>query len=252
MSAQQRYSVIIATAQPVVNIGIENILRRDRRFQIGYVHTLDYLGIEQLLTVLDQRRGLPKADVGLVTYEPHKDPNREVARAIRERMRFISMNAPSPKPETDAKNALVAMLAGASGWYPLETTAKELPTAVKEVAQGGRFLPKNTYEDLIETLFLYKEEALGLYRPAIYQEQADITPIIKKLARRECEVLELSAQGYDKQEVAIKMKISESTVKNHKHYITDKLGLWTGKDLNLVARLLRQAKGSSLANAEKI
>ena len=64
----------------------------------------------------------------------------------------------------------------------------------------------------------------------------------ESLTERECEILELIADGLTNQEIADKLTIEVGTVKNHIHSIFDKLNLSNRKDAAIYLSLLQQSE----------
>ena len=107
-----------------------------------------------------------------------------------------------------------AFAAGASGYVLKEAADKELVQAIREVADGGR----------------YVHPALGarmVTAEAEERRRAEDDP----LSEREREVLRLLALGHTNQEIAKMLYISVRTAETHRAHIMQKLRLQTRADL---------------------
>ncbi|MFE5428488.1 response regulator [Peribacillus simplex] len=114
-----------------------------------------------------------------------------------------------------------ALKTGAQGYLLKEMDADALIDAVRVVAEGGSYLhPKVTHN-------LVKE-----YRRLAAEEGADhsvhtieIRRPLHLLTRRECEVLQLLADGKSNRAIGETLYISEKTVKNHVSNILQKMNV---------------------------
>ncbi|MDQ0218427.1 response regulator transcription factor [Peribacillus cavernae] len=115
-----------------------------------------------------------------------------------------------------------ALKTGASGYLLKEMDADALIEAVKVVADGGSYLhPKVTHNLVREYRRLAADEKTG--------GDAQHTPEIRRplhlLTRRECEVLQLLADGKSNRGIGESLYISEKTVKNHVSNILQKMNV---------------------------
>ena len=107
-----------------------------------------------------------------------------------------------------------AFAAGASGYVLKEAADEEVVSAVREIAEGGR----------------YVHPALGARMVAAEAEEraaAEADP----LSEREREVLRLLALGHTNQEIAEQLYISVRTAESHRAHIMQKLRLTTRAEL---------------------
>lgn len=110
-----------------------------------------------------------------------------------------------------------ALRSGAEGCVLHDADAAELVTAVREVAAGRRYLSPSMDERAIES---YLDQALT----------APLDPY-DTLTDREREVLQLSAEGSSRREIAARLSISPRTVEAHRAHLMQKLDLHTQTDL---------------------
>jgi DNA-binding NarL/FixJ family response regulator len=108
--------------------------------------------------------------------------------------------------------------AGALGFINLNCNATDVQKAIQEVHAGRRHLAaRGAQTTLSPTL----------------DEQGEATPkdICEKLTNREREVLQLAADGNDRNAIARRLFISQRTVETHRAHFMHKLGLHSQTDL---------------------
>ena len=116
-----------------------------------------------------------------------------------------------------------ALKTGASGYLLKEMDADALVEAVKVVADGGSYLhPKVTHNLVNEYRRL---SAVGAGNSGGYSSQIEIRRPLHLLTRRECEVLQLLADGKSNRGIGEALYISEKTVKNHVSNILQKMNV---------------------------
>ena len=123
-----------------------------------------------------------------------------------------------------------AFAAGASGYVLKEAADEEVVTAVREIANGGR----------------YVHPALGA-RMVTAEAEARAAAEADPLSEREREVLRLLALGYTNQEIAKMLYISVRTAETHRAHIMQKLQISTRAELvrYALAQRLLEPDGSS-------
>ena len=121
-----------------------------------------------------------------------------------------------------------AFAAGASGYVLKEAADEEVVAAVREIANGGR----------------YVHPALGA-RMVAAEAQARAAIEADPLSEREREVLRLLALGHTNQEIAKMLYISVRTAETHRAHIMQKLRLSTR------AELVRYALSQGLLEEER-
>ena len=115
-----------------------------------------------------------------------------------------------------------ALKTGACGYLLKEMDADALIEAVKVVAAGGSYLhPKVTHNLVNEFRRLAAEEEGGNN----YVLQMEVRRPLHLLTRRECEVLQLLADGKSNRGIGDALYISEKTVKNHVSNILQKMNV---------------------------
>lgn len=112
-----------------------------------------------------------------------------------------------------------ALKTGAMGYLLKEMDADALIEAVKVVADGGSYLhPKVTHNLVNEYRRLATDDFKGTQKTL-----PEIRRPFHLLTRRECEVLQLLADGQSNRTIGETLFISEKTVKNHVSNILQKM-----------------------------
>jgi len=114
-----------------------------------------------------------------------------------------------------------ALKTGASGYLLKEMDADALVDAVKVVADGGAYLHPKVTHNLVNE---YRRLA-GDQSENAYAQQVEIRRPLHLLTRRECEVLQLLADGKSNRGIGEAIFISEKTVKNHVSNILQKMNV---------------------------
>ncbi|WP_174728938.1 response regulator [Mesobacillus harenae] len=116
-----------------------------------------------------------------------------------------------------------ALKTGASGYLLKEMDADALIEAVKVVADGGSYLhPRVTHNLVKEYRRLSSEKSSN---GEGYNQHIEIRRPLHLLTRRECEVLQLLADGKSNRGIGEALFISEKTVKNHVSNILQKMSV---------------------------
>jgi two-component system response regulator NreC len=137
----------------------------------------------------------------------------------------------------DVSYVRAALAAGASGYVAKSVADAELLTAVRAVAKG------RTFVDLAIDDPALREETLGLLRTG--DHPLTVVPL-RRLSRREREVLGRVAQGFTNAQVAGQLGLSVKSVETYRARLLEKLGLRTR------AELVRFAVGSGALTPEDL
>jgi two-component system response regulator NreC len=116
--------------------------------------------------------------------------------------------------QDDPRYVREAFAAGASGYVLKEAADAQVVSAIREVADGGRYV----HPELGARLVMADAEA---------ERRADEDP----LSEREREVLRLLARGYTNQEIAEQLFISVRTAETHRAHVMQKLRLGSRAEL---------------------
>lgn len=112
-------------------------------------------------------------------------------------------------PETEA-DVLACAEAGAVGYVRREGSVDDLIGTVHRVVRGETLCPPRIVEGLFR-------------RVAILAGQRRSATPAERLTARECQIVELIRHGHTNREIAGRLCIELSTVKNHVHSILEKL-----------------------------
>ncbi len=112
-----------------------------------------------------------------------------------------------------------AMINGAKGYLPKDTSRKELLDAIYTIAQGEEYLGKLISSNILKSYI--KKSRLGFER-----NDRDET-----LTIREKEIIEQVGAGLSNKQIADKLFISVRTVDSHKNHIMSKLKLKSTAEL---------------------
>lgn len=127
--------------------------------------------------------------------------------------------------EPDSVIARRARAAGARGHISLESSVEETLAAVLAVAGGGD----------------YFAEADAVAAPSKLEarpQPVDLDERLRKLTRRERQVMELLGQGYSNREIAQTLGLREGTIRIYVHRVIRQLGLRNRVDVALCASRL--------------
>ena len=114
-----------------------------------------------------------------------------------------------------------ALQTGAQGYLLKEMDTDSLIEAIKVVYDGGSYLhPKVTHNLVEEYRRLVQESEAGELSGTLEYRQP-----LHLLTKRECQVLQLLAEGKSNRAVAETLYISEKTVKNHVSNILQKMNV---------------------------
>ncbi|TDQ36922.1 response regulator transcription factor [Aureibacillus halotolerans] len=115
-----------------------------------------------------------------------------------------------------------ALKTGATGYLLKEMDADTLIEAVKIVSDGGSYLHPKITHNLVKEYRRLAQQRVGSFGG---DDGAEIRRPLHILTRRECEVLQLLADGKSNRSVGETLYISEKTVKNHVSNILQKMNV---------------------------
>lgn len=110
------------------------------------------------------------------------------------------------------------LAAGASAYVLKKSSSAELVTAIRRALEGGTYLSAELNEYSIQAYLQRSKES----RAADPYET---------LTRRECEIIQLAAEGLGNPQIAERLSISARTVEMHRANLMHKLGLKSQTDL---------------------
>lgn len=114
-----------------------------------------------------------------------------------------------------------ALQSGAQGYLLKEVDTESLIEAIKVVYDGGSYLHPKVTHNLVQEYrkLLHDKETNSGVKEIEYQKPLHL------LTKRECQVLQLLAEGQSNRTVAETLEISEKTVKNHVSNVLQKMGV---------------------------
>ncbi|MGM7702925.1 response regulator [Pseudalkalibacillus sp. Hm43] len=121
-----------------------------------------------------------------------------------------------------------AVQTGASGYLLKEMDADALIDAVKVVADGGAYLHPKVTVNLISEFRRIKTQGNGSANGGngeVGFKEVEYRKPLHILTRRECEVLQMLADGKSNRSIGEALYISEKTVKNHVSNILQKMNV---------------------------
>src|SRR5699024_2006538 len=105
------------------------------------------------------------------------------------------------------------------GYLLKEMDSNALVEAIRVVSEGGSYLHPKVTHNLVKEYRKLAEENENKENFVFFSKPLHL------LTRRECEVLQLLAEGKSNRDVAESLEISEKTVKNHVSNILQKLNV---------------------------
>jgi|SRR5690625_104182 len=115
-----------------------------------------------------------------------------------------------------------ALKTGAQGYLLKEMDSDSLIDAIKVVSEGGSYLHPKITHNLVQE---YRRLAQGNGSTILQKKDLQFIKPLHVLTKRECEVLQLLAEGKSNRVISEKLEISEKTVKNHVSNILQKMGV---------------------------
>lgn len=112
-----------------------------------------------------------------------------------------------------------AMINGAKGYLPKDTSRKELLDAINSIAEGDEYLGKLISSSILKS---YIKKSTTKFERLDKDEN---------LTNREVEIIQLVGKGLMNKEIADQLNISVRTVDSHKNHIMGKLKLKTTAEL---------------------
>jgi two-component system, NarL family, response regulator NreC len=117
---------------------------------------------------------------------------------------------------SDYNNISEAIDAGADGYVPKDVSSEELVEAINTVSRGKNYFHSTISDEIVKN---YASKR---------QQDENILP---QLTRRELEVLQLFAEGYNNSEIADKLFLSVRTIESHKNHILQKTNMKNSVEL---------------------
>jgi DNA-binding NarL/FixJ family response regulator len=142
-------------------------------------------------------------------------------RELRRRFPFLPVVAMSG--DDDPAHVTAALRAGAVSWVSKQVSVRELAAVVVGVTRGEASLPPVVLRQVLCRLTADHTDGVGA---------------LARLTLRERQILELTARGLSRREIAERLQVSVNTVRTHSQHMLSKLGVHT--TLEAVALVLRE------------
>ncbi len=203
--------IAITDDHPMVISGLKNMLGDYPHIEITGSYTSGKALLEGLAAVPQQ------PDILLMDVCLPDIPGNELARTVKDTWPSIRIIAVT---SLDTLFYVKDMLQqGCMGYLLKKSEQQTLIQAIEEVYRGEQFIEPMLKEQLLDSLLNTRKQAgAGTH-----------------LTRREKEILRLIVQEYTNQEIAEKLFLSESTVKNHRFSLLQKLDVKNSIGLARVA-----------------
>jgi two-component system response regulator DegU len=115
-----------------------------------------------------------------------------------------------------------ALKTGAQGYLLKEMDSDSLIEAIRVVSEGGSYLHPKVTHNLVKE---YRRLATESVASGAAERTVEYRKPLHLLTKRECQVLQLLADGKSNRAVAETLYISEKTVKNHVSNILQKMNV---------------------------
>ena len=153
-------------------------------------------------------------DVAVVDIDAPTDGDLAITRQLKQRLPNIGIIALTSN-YNDVR-LFQALKAQAAACLSKEITAEQLVETVRRVARG-----EHPINESLVTHPILADQVLRQFQELSRQSEAQ--PFMSPLTPREMEILDYIAQGFMNKEIAVKLGISEQTIKNHVTSILRKL-----------------------------
>ncbi|MFN3556013.1 MAG: response regulator [Bacteroidales bacterium] len=117
---------------------------------------------------------------------------------------------------SDYNNISDAIDAGADGYVPKDVSSEELVEAIETVSKGKNYFHSTISEEIVKNYATKRQNSNN---------------ILPQLTKRELEVLQLFAEGYNNSEIAEKLFLSVRTIESHKNHILQKTNMKNSVEL---------------------
>ncbi len=117
---------------------------------------------------------------------------------------------------SDYNNISDAIDAGADGYVPKDVSSEELVEAILTVSKGKNYFHSTISDEIVKNY-------------ATKRQQND--NILPQLTKRELEVLQIFAEGFNNSEIADKLFLSVRTIESHKNHILQKTNMKNSVEL---------------------
>ena len=203
---KNRIQVFVVSQQTLFQQGIEHSLSDTEDIAVSGAAAVN----GEVLSDIDT---MPP-DVALVDIDGPSDSGLTLAHKIKQRSPNVGVIVLTSNPTDD--QLFQALKAQAGAYLSKEITADQLVNTIRRVASG-----EHPINESLTTRPKVAEQVLHQFQELSWRSEAQV--LISPLTARETEILNYIAQGYLNKQIAIKLGISEQTIKNHVTSILRKL-----------------------------
>jgi two-component system nitrate/nitrite response regulator NarL len=191
--------IVIADDHRIILEGLEQLLRRERDFDVVATATTGESALEAIRS--------HEPDVAVLDVNMPEGDGLSVLRRVRAelpRIRVVLLTA-----TLDDDQAVDAVQSGVHGIVLKESAAVMLVDCVRRVASGARVIDPTVASRAVGRML----------------ERSEARTLAQTLSPREREIVTMIAAGMRNKEIATRLAISEGTVKTHLHTIYRKLSV---------------------------
>ena len=198
-SNSSRLQILIVEDDPMMQMGLEQVLGKKSEWEIvgfsddGYLAIEDAIKLQPNLAIVDI--GLPRLD-GIAVTQKIKE--------ILPQVRVVILTS-----HTDETEVIAALASGADAYCIKGVKVDRLLTAIAIAQDGGVYLDPQIARQVVNNL----------------KSPSPQTSNSANLSSRELEVLKLIVEGYSNPEIAARLYLSTNTVKTHVKGIMNKLAV---------------------------
>lgn len=220
----RKIRLLIASRHPIVRTGLGELLNGTREFEV--------IAEVDLSDIVKAALGL-SPDVFLVELT---EAGLAGLRATAALMRAVPTAAVAVLSSNENPSYVRSLLAlGVRAYVMRSASNSELYEAIRVVHRGRRYLDPRLSDSITDVLVGRKTAAIR-------------KPRVKRLSRRETQVLRGVAQGFTTKAIAVRLGVSEKTIQTYRERIYKKLELRTRADLvhYAIAHGMLNSPGSTL------
>jgi DNA-binding NarL/FixJ family response regulator len=193
--------ILLCDDQAVIRDGLEMLLTLEKDFQV--------VGTAQDGAEAVELAAQKQPDLILMDLKMPGTNGIEATRQIH--AKFPNMKILVLTTYDDDEWVFDAILAGASGYLLKDTPRQKIVEAIRGTMDGKSFLDPAIAGKLMNQVASNQKQPTSL--------------LVEKLTERELDVLRLIAKGFNNNDVAGQLHLSEGTVRNHVSAILEKLGV---------------------------
>lgn len=206
VEGHSRIRIVVADQQPLFRRGIRSSLS-----QITDIEICGEVGSSNELT---STINTLYPDVILLDINLPPNNGLDLARAVKQQLPSAAVIILTPQPNDD--ELFAAIKARAAGYLKRDIASNELVTEIRRAAQG-----EHPINDTLLAQPKAAERVLQQFQDLSWGQ--GVEPFVSPLTPRETEILTYMGQGYFNKQIAVKLDISEQTIKNHITSILRKL-----------------------------